>query len=68
LLEKFPLPPALSAKDFPGERLQILNVRRIQRINHQPVKTDEDSSPESILDTDDWLNWNGDLDNPKNIS
>jgi len=22
-----------------------------------------DSAPESISDTDDWLNWNGDLDN-----
>jgi hypothetical protein len=39
-------------------------VRRIQRINHQPVECDMDSSPESISDTEDWLNWNGDYDNP----
>jgi hypothetical protein len=34
-------------------------------INCHPVKRDEDRSTESILDMDDWLNWNGDLDNPK---
>jgi hypothetical protein len=32
--------------------------------NHHPVESDEDSAPESISDTDDWLNWHGDLDNP----
>jgi len=41
-----------------------LNVRRIRRINRHPVESDEDSAPESISDTNDWLNWNGDLDNP----
>jgi len=64
LSERSPLPPALSAKNLPGGRTQILNVRRIRRINRHPVETDEDSAPESISDTDDWLNWNGDLDNP----
>jgi hypothetical protein len=28
------------------------------------VKGDEDSAPESISDTEHWLNWNGDLDVP----
>jgi len=64
LSERSPLPPALSAKDLPGGRTQILNVRRIRRINRHPVESDDDSSPESISDTEDWLNWNGDLDNP----
>jgi len=64
LSERSPLPPALSAKDLPGGRTQILNVRQIQRINCHPVESDDDSAPESISDTDDWLNWNGDLDNP----
>jgi hypothetical protein len=41
-----------------------LNVRRIRRINRHPVESDEDSAPERISDTEDWLNWNGDLDNP----
>ena len=64
LSERSPLPPALSAKDLPGGRTQILNVRRIRRINRHPVESDEDSAPESISDTEDSLNWNGDLDNP----
>jgi len=64
LSERSPLPPALSAKDLPGGRSQILNVRRIWRINRHPVESDYDSAPESISDTYDWLNWNGDLDNP----
>jgi len=57
------LPPALPAKDFPGGRTQILNVHRIWRNNRHPFETNDDSSPESILDTDQWLNSNGDLDN-----
>jgi len=56
LSERSPLPTALSAKDLPGGRTQILNVRRIRRINHHPVESDDDSAPESISDTDDWLN------------
>jgi len=64
LSERSPLPPALSVKDLRGGRTQILNVRRIWRINRHPVESDDDSTPESISDTEDWLNWNGDLDNP----
>jgi len=64
LSERSPLPPALSAKNLPGGRTQILNVRRIRRINPHPVESDDDSAPDSISDTEDWLNWNGDLDNP----
>jgi len=59
-----PLPPALSAKDLPGGRTQMLNVCRIRRINRHPVQSNEDSPPESSSDTNDWLNWNGDLDSP----
>jgi hypothetical protein len=64
LSERSPLPTALSAKDLPGEQTQIVNVRRIRRINPHPVESDEDSARESISDTEDWLNWNGDWDNP----
>jgi len=64
LSERSPLPPALSAKDLPGGRTQILNVRQFRRINRHPVESDDDCAPESISDTDDWLNWNGNLDNP----
>jgi len=64
LSERSPLAPALSAKDLPGGRTQILNLRRIRRINRQPVESDDDGAPESISDTDVWLKWNGDLHNP----
>jgi len=64
LSERLPLPPALSAKDLPGGQTQIWNIRIIRRINRHPVESDKDSVPESISDTDDCLNWNGDLDNP----
>jgi len=60
--ERSPLPLALSAKDLPGGLTEILNVRRIPRINCHPVESDQDSAPESTSDTADWLNWNGDLD------
>ena len=48
LSQRSPLPPGLSAKDLPGGRTQILNVRRIQKINCHPVESDKDSAPESI--------------------
>jgi hypothetical protein len=65
LSERSPLLPALSAKDLPGGRTQILNVRLIWRINRHSVESDQDTAPESISDTENWLNWNGDLDNPE---
>ena len=64
LSEISPLPPALSAKNLPGRQTKIINVRRIRRINRHPVDSEEDSAPDSISDTENWLNWNGDLDNP----
>jgi len=64
LQERSPLPPALSAKSIPRRRTQIFNVPRIRRINRHPVEDDKDSVPESISDTENWLNWNCDFDNP----
>jgi hypothetical protein len=64
LSQRSPLPPALSAKDLLGGRTQIFNVCRIRRINCHPVESDDDRAPETIPDTDDLLNWNGNLDNP----
>jgi hypothetical protein len=56
LSEGSPLLPPLSAKDLLREQTQIFNVCGIRRINHHPVKSDDDSTPGSILDTEDWLN------------
>jgi hypothetical protein len=64
LSEKSPVPPALSGKDLPGGRTQILNVHRIRRVNRHSTESDEDSLSDSISDTKNWLNWNGDRDNP----
>jgi len=62
--ERSPLPPPLSAKDLLGGLTQILNVCQIRRINCHSLKSDEDRAPESISDTEDWLTWSGDLENP----
>jgi len=64
LSERSPLPLPLSRKNLPEGGTQILNIHRIRRINRHPVKSDEDSAPESILDTADWLNCIGDLETP----
>jgi len=63
LSDESPVPPALSAKDLSGGRTQVLNVRRIKRIDSHPAESDKDCSPASISDTKNWLNWKGDLDN-----
>jgi len=64
LSEISPFPPPVSAKDLPGRQMQILNLRRIRRIHSHPVESDEDCAPDSISDTEDWSNWDGDLDKP----
>jgi len=64
LSEKSPVPPGSSAKDLPGGRTEVLNVRRIKRIDRHPSESDDDRSPENISDPENWLTWNGDLDNP----
>jgi len=64
LSERSRLPPALSVKNLLGGRTEIWNAHWIRTINRHPVESDEDSSPDTILDTDDWLNWNGNMDNP----
>jgi len=56
LSERSPVPPAISAKDLPGGQTQVLNVRQIKQIDHPSAECEEDSSPESISDTEDWLN------------
>jgi hypothetical protein len=38
--ERSHLPPALSAKDLPGGRTQIVNVHRIRRKHRHPVDSD----------------------------
>jgi hypothetical protein len=66
LSETSPLLPTLTAKNLPGGRTQILIVGQINKINHRPVEGDEHSPPEHISDTEDRLNWNGDLHNAYN--
>jgi hypothetical protein len=53
LSQRSPLPPALAAKDFPGGRTQILNVRSIPTINRHSVESAQNCAPESMSDTDD---------------
>jgi len=49
------LPPPLSAKDLPGGRTQVLNVRPVWTIKCHPRESEEDSTPDTISDTEDWL-------------
>jgi len=64
LSARSPLPLPLSAKYLPGGQTQVENVCQIRGINCHPVESYADSIPESISPTEDWLHWNGDLDNP----
>jgi hypothetical protein len=64
LSERAPLPPPVSPTNLPGGHTQIFNVRRIQIINRHPAKCDQNSAPECNSETEDWHNWNGDIDNP----
>jgi len=65
LSERSPVQPALSAKQIPVARTRVLNVLRIRRIDLHPATSDEDGTPNSISDTENWLDSNGDFDYPK---
>jgi hypothetical protein len=41
-----------------------LNACRIKKIDHHPAENYNDRAPETISDTEHWINWAGDLDNP----
>jgi len=57
LSERSTLPPALTANDLPGGQTQVINVCRIRRIDRHPVESDQNSAPETISDTENWLTW-----------
>jgi len=57
------VPPSSSAKDLPAGGTQILNIRLIKQIDGHPAVSNDDISPESISDTENWHYWNRDLDN-----
>jgi hypothetical protein len=52
----------LSANDRLGGSIQIWNVRKVKIIDLYLVESNVQSTPKSISDTENWLNWNGDLD------
>ena len=64
LLQRSPLPPVSSAKNLPGGQTQVFTLHPIKRINCHPAESDEECAPQSISNTESWLNWNGDFDNP----
>jgi hypothetical protein len=51
----------------PGGQTQVLSVRQIKKIDRHPAKRDVDSSPDTISDTENWLNFNSEIDNPTDI-
>jgi hypothetical protein len=64
LPERSPQPPAFSAKDLLRGRTQNMNVCQIKKIDRHSVEMNMNCALESISVTENWLDWNGDLDNP----
>jgi len=50
-----PVPPAWSAEDLLARWTEVLNVGRMKRIDHHPAGSNEDNTPESISDNENWL-------------
>jgi hypothetical protein len=63
LSERSLLPPGLYATDLTGGQIGIFNVHQIRRFNHHPDDSEEESTPQRILESENWLNWDRDLDN-----
>jgi len=64
LSERYPWPPAWSAKNIPGGRTELLNVCRIGRIDRHPEESDEDCASDSISEMENLPDWTWQLDNP----
>jgi hypothetical protein len=60
------LPASLPQTELPDGRTQILNVRRIRRINRSALESDQESTSDMDTDSEDWLNWDGDVDDLTN--
>jgi hypothetical protein len=54
----------VSAKDLPGGRTQVINICQIIKMDRHTSHSCEDSAPESISDTENWLTSKDDLDHP----
>jgi len=63
LSERSLLPPALSAKNLWGGRIQILHIQQLRWFDCHPVEWGEDCACESSSETENWLNWNAGVDN-----
>jgi len=61
-----PVPQCLSAKTLPRGQTQVLDVCQIRQIDGHLAESGEDSAPDSISDSENWLDWNGDVDNSNN--
>ena len=68
LTERSPLPPALSANNLTRGQTQVINVHQIKTIDRHPPKRDVDSAPETILNTENWLDWNWNFDDSNQIN
>jgi len=65
LSERSPVPPPpVSATYLPRGWNPVYNACRIKRFDRHPTDNDEDSTTESILDTENLHDCNGALDNP----
>lgn len=53
------LPPALSKDDLLDGENKVLYIKPVHRLNRN---IDEDSASEIDTDREDWLNWDGDID------
>jgi hypothetical protein len=50
--------------DLPGGQTQLLKVCYHRTIDNIPIESDQNSTPNTISDTENQLDWNGKLENP----
>jgi len=62
--ERSTMPPDWSANDPCGGQTYVFNVWWIKRINSNPTENVQNCALYSILDTENWLDWNVDMHNP----
>jgi hypothetical protein len=64
LSERSPVLRTLSTDDIHWEWTPVWNMNPIITIAWHLAESDEDSAPESISDTENWFDWNGDCNIP----
>ena len=55
-------PKTLPLSSLINGKTKVLKLHRIRRVDRLSTQTDDESAPEDATEAEEWLNWNGDVE------